>query len=130
MWADGPAVLPEGEEKDKEVVGDDGDVWGGAPNDGDDSGGWASPPANRVITVEECLKHDYPLHWACRWGASLKVIKYLVEGADDDKGKELLGKADDDGMYPLHWACRWGALDVVKYLVEADGDKGKKLLGK
>jgi len=75
---------------------------------------------------------SYPLHLACHGGASLEVIKYLVEEADSDKGKELLGKANENGIYPLHYACYGGAsLDVIKYLVEeADGDKGKELLGK
>jgi ankyrin repeat protein len=74
----------------------------------------------------------YPLHWACGGGASLEVIKYLVEEADGDKGKELLGKLDKYGNYPLHHACEKGAsLDVIKYLVEeVDDDKGKELLGK
>jgi hypothetical protein len=134
MWADEWAVLPEGEEKDEEV-GDDGGVLGGAPNDGDDDGSGGAPPAaNEEITIEECLKKEHPLHWACSEGASLDVIKYLVEEADDDKGKELLGKAHRDGNYPLHFACWEGAsIDVIKYLVEeADGDNnyGKELLGK
>eukprot|EP00985_Skeletonema_marinoi_P030449 scaffold32132_cov66-Skeletonema_marinoi.AAC.1 len=75
----------------------------------------------------------YPLHWACKGGASLDVIKYLVEEADGDKGKELLCKKDNAVMsYPLHWACKGGAsVDVIKYLVEeADGDKGKEPLCK
>eukprot|EP00984_Skeletonema_dohrnii_P014027 scaffold5864_cov93-Skeletonema_dohrnii-CCMP3373.AAC.5 len=106
-------------------------------NDGGGGGG-ASLASDRVITathpdVKKYLKDAYPLHSACRDGASLDVIKYLVEEADgDNKGKELLGKEDEDGSYPLHLACQGGAsLKVIKYLVEeADGDKGKELLGK
>eukprot|EP00984_Skeletonema_dohrnii_P009917 scaffold3819_cov98-Skeletonema_dohrnii-CCMP3373.AAC.4 len=125
-----------GEEKE----GDDGDILGGrATNDDDDNdgGGGASLAAKRVITathpdVKKYLKEEYPLHWACRGGASLNVIKYLVEEVDGDKGKELLGKADQFGRYPPHFACDGGAsLGVIKYLVEeADGIKGKELLGK
>mmetsp|Transcript_4588 Transcript_4588/g.6831 ORF Transcript_4588/g.6831 Transcript_4588/m.6831 type:complete len:517 (+) Transcript_4588:138-1688(+) len=106
-------------------------------NDGGGGGG-ASLASDRVITathpdVKKYLKDAYPLHSACRDGASLDVIKYLVEEADgDNKGKELLGKEDEDGSYPLHLACHGGAsLEVIKYLVEeADSDKGKELLGK
>jgi hypothetical protein len=118
LVADERAVLPDGEEKDEEV-GDDGGAFGGALKD--DDGGGASPAAKRVITVEECLKFgDYRLHHACQCGASIKVIKYLVEEADSDEGKELLCKADGfNGMYPLHLACWRGAsLNIIKYLVE------------
>jgi len=92
-------------------------------HDNDGGGSGASLASNRVITathpdVTKYLKDAYPLHSACRDGASLDVIKYLVEEADGDKGKELLGKADDYGKYPLHYACQGGAsLDVIKYLV-------------
>jgi len=51
------------------------------------------------------------------------VIKYLVEEADGDKGKELLGKADNKGKYPLHLACQCHApLDVIKYLIQMNPD--------
>jgi len=69
------------------------------------------------------------MHRACQGGASLDVIKYLVEEAyNGDKGKELLAKKDCDGQYPIHCTSRGGAsLDVIKYLVEEayDGDKEK-----
>eukprot|EP00985_Skeletonema_marinoi_P019259 scaffold10974_cov154-Skeletonema_marinoi.AAC.8 len=133
------AVLPDGEEQDEEMgMGNDADVSEGlnhAGDDDDDGGVSASGAANKVITVEECLKSDFPLHRACQggvFGTSLEVIKYLVEEADGDKGKELLCRGDGFGRYPLHLACEGGAsLEVIKYLVEeADGDKGKELLGK
>eukprot|EP00984_Skeletonema_dohrnii_P014031 scaffold5864_cov93-Skeletonema_dohrnii-CCMP3373.AAC.9 len=96
-------------------------------DDDNDGGGGASLASNRAITathpdVKKYLKDAYPLHYACRVGASLDVIKYLVE-----EGKEPLNKADNDGFYPLHYSCRGGAsLDVIKYL----GDKEKKPLVK
>eukprot|EP00984_Skeletonema_dohrnii_P020763 scaffold10195_cov70-Skeletonema_dohrnii-CCMP3373.AAC.3 len=139
------AVLPGGEEKDEEMgmenddgvldgapnAGDDDDDNGGGVSDEDDDGGGGeSGAAKRVITVEECLKDDFPLLYACKGGASLDVITYLVEEADDDK--ELISKGDIYRWYPLHRALQGGAsLEVIKYLVEeADGDKGKELLSK
>jgi len=123
------AVLPDGEEKDEEMgMGNDADVFEGlnhAGDDDDDGGVSASGAANKVITAEECLKAKHPLHLACNGGASLDVIKYLVEEADGDKGKELLGIKDTFGMYPLHLACRallinytGASLEVIKYLFQ------------
>eukprot|EP00571_Detonula_confervacea_P000831 CAMPEP_0172328736 /NCGR_PEP_ID=MMETSP1058-20130122/60509_1 /TAXON_ID=83371 /ORGANISM="Detonula confervacea, Strain CCMP 353" /LENGTH=124 /DNA_ID=CAMNT_0013045863 /DNA_START=426 /DNA_END=796 /DNA_ORIENTATION=- len=83
-------------------------------------------PTVRNVTVQECLAKDDPLLYALEGGASLDVIKKLVE----ELGKELLVKKDKYGRYPLHFACEGGAsLDVVKYLVkEADDGKGIELL--
>jgi len=59
----------------------------------------------------------YPLHLACRGGASVEVIRYLVE--DVEGGKDMINAKDKDGMYPLHWACRGGAsVEVIRYLVK------------
>ena len=91
--ADEWTMLPGGEEKEE----DDGDVLvlaGSETNDaGDFGGGGASLASNRVITathpdVKKYLEDEYPLHYACRRGAPLNVIKYLVEEADGIKGKE------------------------------------------
>eukprot|EP00984_Skeletonema_dohrnii_P014037 scaffold5865_cov84-Skeletonema_dohrnii-CCMP3373.AAC.1 len=68
-WA--MSMLPGGKEKE----GDDGDVLGvSATNDNDDGGGGGA--SNRVITatrpdVKKYLQDAYPLHYACRDGASL-----------------------------------------------------------
>eukprot|EP00984_Skeletonema_dohrnii_P025200 scaffold14322_cov87-Skeletonema_dohrnii-CCMP3373.AAC.1 len=51
----------------------------------------------KVITVEGCLKDDFPVHCACRGGASVDVIKYLVEEAVGQFGIDLLYKVDNDG---------------------------------
>jgi ankyrin repeat protein len=56
-----------------------------------------------------------PLHIACRFGASLSVIKYLVEQYPESI---QIKKDEDAKLRPLHWAC-WGraSMDVIRYLV-------------
>ena len=56
-----------------------------------------------------------PLHMACATGASVRVIRYLVQ-----QYPESIRVATRDGMYPLHVACESSdpALDVVAFLVE------------
>jgi ankyrin repeat protein len=56
-----------------------------------------------------------PLHIACRFGAPLSVIQYLVEQYPESV---RINKGEESKLRPLHWAC-WGraSMDVIRYLV-------------
>ena len=60
-------------------------------------------------------KVAYPLHIACEF-SSAKLVKYLVELAEDD----TLNNFDANKDSPLHYACRGGNCNAMKYLLEAN----------
>jgi len=83
-----------------------------------------SPPK----TAEDALTHAdsrglLPLHWALRKGASLDVLKLLLD-AYGDSAKQ----PDNDGELPLHWALAMdSSVDVVKLLLSAHVDAVKHM---
>ena len=59
------------------------------------------------------------LHYVCVYGASVDVIKMLV----DIGGEELVMAKDKDNWTAMHYACRYGAsVDIIKMLVDIGGE--------
>jgi ankyrin repeat protein len=61
----------------------------------------------------------YPIHLACQNGASLKVIKLLLE---NDRSRDTLkNKTMNHEFLPIHYACSNSriTIDVMRYLINA-----------
>jgi len=69
-------------------------------------------------TKDEC-KNRTALHLACKYAASVDVIKMLV----DIGGKDLVMAKDKENRTALHTACCWNgaSVDVMKMLVDIGG---------
>ena len=53
------------------------------------------------------------LHVACRYGYTVKIVKYLTEHCDPTV-------ANSNGELPLHLACAYNSLEIVKHVSNCD----------
>mmetsp|Transcript_338 Transcript_338/g.470 ORF Transcript_338/g.470 Transcript_338/m.470 type:complete len:788 (-) Transcript_338:638-3001(-) len=83
-----------------------------------EGGKYSAQTGTKVFVSITNFANELPLHYACAYGASLDVIRCLIDAG----GNELLSIHDKNGKLALHVACEKKAkFEVIKYLTDHGG---------
>jgi ankyrin repeat protein len=77
---------------------------------------------SRWTVRHEDVHGSLPLHYACRYGASIDVFELLMR--EDQIYNKTIHHADKQGCLPLHVACRHASNNAIfKFLLDKDGEE-------